>query len=172
MWRVCSADLSYSSSMNWILKEVVLWLKKSIGSHFIIISRSPTKCTESPFLHLESSSANFESLLAAKNVTGIVTHSCRHSLLRSQCRILLYIALNISVYLWLICFTGWRRERDFFDDTASIRSEGSNVRGGPRGRGKGRGRGRGRGRGTQEYPTCDKTTLNSKMDMKYCFDFK
>ncbi|TRY99108.1 hypothetical protein DNTS_021540 [Danionella cerebrum] len=45
----------------------------------------------------------------------------------------------------------WRRERDFFDDTASVRSEGSSVRGGPRGRGKGRGRGRGRGRSRYEY---------------------
>lgn len=45
--------------------------------------------------------------------------------------------------------TGWRREqRDFGEDTASVRSDSGSVRGGIRGRGKGRGRGRGRGRGT------------------------
>ncbi|XP_074548143.1 la-related protein 1B isoform X4 [Halichoeres trimaculatus] len=48
--------------------------------------------------------------------------------------------------------TGWRSQRDFGDDTSSIRSDGGSIRGGIRGRGKGRGRGRGRGgRGRYEY---------------------
>ncbi|XP_060735012.1 la-related protein 1B isoform X4 [Tachysurus vachellii] len=41
--------------------------------------------------------------------------------------------------------------RDFNDETSSVRSEGSSVRGGLRGRGKSRGRGRGRGRGRFDY---------------------
>uniref|UniRef100_A0A673LQF3 La-related protein 1B-like n=1 Tax=Sinocyclocheilus rhinocerous TaxID=307959 RepID=A0A673LQF3_9TELE len=56
-----------------------------------------------------------------------------------------FILMHTCALIARMCYC-WRRERDFFDDTASVRSEGSNVRGGPRGRGKGRGRGRGRGR--------------------------
>lgn len=70
-------------------------------------------------------------------------------LIQDDCKYFKLLIWVLILSFSFVCSSGWRRERDFFDDTASVRSEGSNVRGGPRGRGKGRGRGRGRGRGNQ-----------------------
>lgn len=52
--------------------------------------------------------------------------------------------LSVRMFVCAVC-AGFRR--DFNDETSSVRSEGSSVRGSLRGRVKSRGRGRGRGRG-------------------------